>query len=81
LKHEDLYEDEKIDLDKATKEQLDKYQLNNELIQIIKMDFHGSDKVNWIEGFFKFLMIDFYRLLDKQYYHVNYVWIVPIQVI
>jgi len=55
LKHEDLYEDEKIDLDKATKEQLDKYQLNHELIQIIKMDFHGSDKVNWILGFFFFL--------------------------
>jgi len=46
LKHDDSYEDEKIDLDKATQEQLDKYELNQDLIQIIKSDFIGSDKVN-----------------------------------
>jgi len=43
-KRNDLYEDEKIDLDKATQEQLDKYELNQDLIQIIKSDFNGSDK-------------------------------------
>ncbi|CAF2544234.1 unnamed protein product [Rotaria sp. Silwood2] len=40
----DLCEDEKIDLDKATQEQLDKYELNQDLIQIIKSDFNASDK-------------------------------------
>ncbi|CAF3379296.1 unnamed protein product [Rotaria sp. Silwood1] len=40
----DLYEEEKIDLDKATQEQLDKYELNQDLIQLIKLDFNASDK-------------------------------------
>ncbi|CAF0958978.1 unnamed protein product [Rotaria sordida] len=40
----DLYEGEKIDLDKATQEELDKYELNHDLIQIIKSDFNVSDK-------------------------------------
>ncbi|CAF1501450.1 unnamed protein product [Adineta ricciae] len=43
-KRDDLHDDEKIDLDKATQEQIDKYELNHEIIQIIKSDFHGSDK-------------------------------------
>ncbi|UJR10546.1 hypothetical protein I4U23_014746 [Adineta vaga] len=43
-KREDFDEDEKIDLDKATQEQIDKYELNHDIIQIIKSDFHGSDK-------------------------------------
>jgi len=43
-KRDDLYEIEKIDLDKATQEQLDKHELNHDLIQIIKMDFNESDK-------------------------------------
>ena len=36
---------ERIDLDKATNEQLEKYQLNADLIQLIKSDFKGTDKV------------------------------------
>jgi hypothetical protein len=45
-KRDDIYDEEKIDLDKATQEQLDKHELNQDLIQIIKSDFNGSDKVN-----------------------------------
>ena len=44
-KRDDLIDDSKIDLDKATGEQLDRYELNQDLIQIIKSDFNGSDKV------------------------------------
>jgi hypothetical protein len=45
LKSDDLNEHEKIDLDKSTQEQLDKFELNQNLIQIIKSDFNGTDKV------------------------------------
>ena len=47
-KHDDLSEDEKIDLDKATQEQLTRYGLNNNLIQIIKSNFNVSNKVSLI---------------------------------
>lgn len=43
----DLHENEKVDLDKASQEQLDKYQLNQDLIQIIKSDYSVSDKVSY----------------------------------
>ncbi|CAF3400959.1 unnamed protein product [Rotaria socialis] len=44
LARSDLHEDEKIDLDKATQEQLNKYELNHDLIQIIKSDYNVSNK-------------------------------------
>ncbi|CAF3765097.1 unnamed protein product, partial [Rotaria magnacalcarata] len=44
LVRSDVNEDEKIDLDKATQEQLNKYELNHDLIQIIKSDYNVSDK-------------------------------------
>ncbi len=52
LKSDDLDEHEKIDLDKSTQEQLDKFELNQNLIQIIKSDFNGTDKVKM--NFFSF---------------------------
>ena len=51
-KREDFDEDEKVDLDKASPEQLEKYELNPDLIQIIKSDFNGTDKVKHRESFF-----------------------------
>ena len=45
-RRDDLYEEEKVDLDKATPEELEHYQLNPDLIQIIKSDFNGTDKVS-----------------------------------
>ena len=51
-KREDFDEDEKVDLDKASPEQLEKYELNPDLIQIIKSDFNGTDKVKHREFFF-----------------------------
>ena len=45
-KRDDLVDESKIDLDKATDEQLDRYELTQDLIQLIKSDFNGSDKVS-----------------------------------
>jgi hypothetical protein len=42
--------------DLATKEQLDKHELNHDLIQIIKSDFDGSDKVSEILLNFSFFL-------------------------
>jgi hypothetical protein len=55
-------DDDKIDLDKSTQEQLDKFELNHDLIQIIKSDFNGTDKVK-IEYFFRF---SHYVFLDNR---------------
>ena len=74
LKQEDFDENEKIDLDKATQEQLDKYELNHDIIQIIKSDFNGTDKVNNLSACFVSLnSVVFSRLLDKRFSRENYV--------
>ena len=77
-KRDDLYEEEKIDLDKATADELQHYQLNHDLIQIIKSDFNGTDKVSCSPPAILLStdVFDLSRRSDKRFSLETCVWIV-----